>query len=274
MTAGFTHQLRSLATAGLALVALGTASQAHVILDSPNGGETLIAGQVVTVQWHVQISHGQQNWDLWYSTTGAGGPWVPIVMDLPAGSTAPNSTHQYDWLVPPTHSDQVRVRVRMDNAGTDYFDISNADLSIQAGCASPSVYCIGSPNSMGSGAGLFSTGSTSVAANDLVLHVMGASAGQPGLFFYGPAQIQAPFGDGFRCVGGGALGIFRLNPPLVSDGTGHVQRVLDLTAPPASAGPGAIQAGETWNFQYWYRDPAAGGTGFNLSDALSVPFCS
>lgn len=30
--------------------------------------------------------------------------------------------------------------------------------------------------------------------------------------------------------------------------------------------------GTTWEFQYWYRDPVAGGAGFNLSDAVSIDF--
>ena len=34
-----------------------------------------------------------------------------------------------------------------------------------------------------------------------------------------------------------------------------------------------IDAGETWNFQFWYRDPSAGGAGFNFTDALSITFC-
>jgi len=34
-----------------------------------------------------------------------------------------------------------------------------------------------------------------------------------------------------------------------------------------------IQAGEAWRFQFWYRNPAGGGAGFNLSDALLVTFC-
>jgi hypothetical protein len=32
------------------------------------------------------------------------------------------------------------------------------------------------------------------------------------------------------------------------------------------------QPGSAWNVQFWYRNPAAGGTGFNLSDALHVDF--
>jgi|GEM_PF-1318902 hypothetical protein len=269
----FARAQSSCAPALLALLALVSAAEAHVTLDAPNGGETLNAGQVVTVQWHVQIAHGQLNWDLWYSTSGPAGPWIPIAMDLAPGSTTVNSMHQYDWTVPNAPSSQVRVRVRMDNAGTDYLDISNANLTIQAGCPQPVNYCSTSPNSLGAGALMGFGGTASVASNNLSLSVSAASAIQPGLFFYGPGQIQAPFGDGFRCVGAGGLGVFRLGPPVVSDAAGNGQRVLDLNAAPANSGPGLIQAGDTWNFQFWYRDPAAGGSGFNLSDGLSVTFC-
>jgi hypothetical protein len=34
-----------------------------------------------------------------------------------------------------------------------------------------------------------------------------------------------------------------------------------------------INAGDTVNFQFWFRDPAAGGAAFNLSDALEVNWC-
>lgn len=108
------------------------AARAHVILDEPNGAEVLDAGSVFTIEWHIQIAHFLLNWDLWYSTTGAAGPWISIVEDLPPGSQAVGSVHTYDWTVPDDPSNQIRVRVRMDNNGKDYFDISNADLTIQA----------------------------------------------------------------------------------------------------------------------------------------------
>ncbi|MFT4538525.1 MAG: hypothetical protein ACI841_000656 [Planctomycetota bacterium] len=49
---------------------------------------------------------------------------------------------------------------------------------------------------------MLNSGSASVAANKLVLEVMGLPPGQPGLFCYGSAQAQLAFGNGFRCVGG------------------------------------------------------------------------
>jgi len=137
---------------------------------------------------------------------------------------------------------------------------------------SVSNYCIGAPNSAGPGAQMSYGGSTDIANNDFTLIVQGCPTTVPGLFFYGKAPVQVAFGDGWRCVGG-SLGLFRLGPPVFTDGTGSASRLLDFTSMPVSGGSGAITAGSTWGFQYWFRDNAAGGAGFNLSDALSATFC-
>lgn len=132
------------------------------------------------------------------------------------------------------------------------------------------TYCVGAPNSAGPGASIGYAGTTSVTIGDLELVVTGAVPSTPGYFIYGDAQAQVPLGDGFRCVGGS---IFRLRPATLADGSGANARLLDFTQPPAGSGPGAITAGSTWHFQYWYRDPLGpGGTGNNLSDGLSVTF--
>jgi hypothetical protein len=39
-----------------------------------------------------------------------------------------------------------------------------------------------------------------------------------------------------------------------------------------ASGTGAVAVGDTWFFQYWYRDVAAGASGFNLSNGLAVTF--
>ncbi|MCH8343992.1 MAG: hypothetical protein IH983_08385 [Planctomycetes bacterium] len=109
-----------------------SSARAHVILDDPNGGEQLEVGSSFTVTWHIQIAHNLQNWDLWYSTTGSNGPWTTIAMNLPPGSGAVDSVHTYDWTVPNVVDDSVWLRVRMDNSGTDYYDVSAAPFSIVA----------------------------------------------------------------------------------------------------------------------------------------------
>jgi len=142
-----------------------------------------------------------------------------------------------------------------------------------AGWPPPASYCVAAPNSVGAGAHLSATGTTSVAANDLVLHVVGAPPGQFGLFFYGLAQTQVPFYDGWRCVAGGGAGLFRVVPAQLVDGAGNASRWLDHGVPPMDQGAGALEAGDRWSFQFWYRDPGGpGGTGGNTSDALSVLF--
>jgi len=97
---------------------------AHVALDLPNGGEELEVGSVTPILWHDVVSHGSATYDLWYSTTGPTGPWIVIDSGLsPSGS--------YDWVVPNTPSDQVRVRVQQNNSGEDdYVDFSDSDLAI------------------------------------------------------------------------------------------------------------------------------------------------
>jgi hypothetical protein len=52
---------------------------------------------------------------------------------------------------------------------------------------------------------------------------------------------------------------------------GNAVRSVDLASAPVL---GVITPGSTAYFQCWYRDPAAGGAAFNLSDGLSVTFCN
>jgi len=96
---------------------------AHVALDFPNGGEVLEAGSVTQIEWRDVVTHGSADYDLWYSTTGPEGPWIAIDSDLPPSGS-------YDWVVPDTPSNQVRLRVQQDNSGMDYLDISDSDLAI------------------------------------------------------------------------------------------------------------------------------------------------
>ena len=148
-------------------------------------------------------------------------------------------------------------------ASIEYLEFS--DQTIQVGNGTTS-YCSTAANSAGAGEHISSSGSTSISANDLQLMASGGIASQPGLFYFGPLQIQAPFGDGFRCVGGTT---HRLQPAQTSDASGQSTRALDFTSEPLAS---AVAPGQTWFFQHWYRDPAGpGGSGFNLSDGLSVP---
>ena len=127
----------------------------------------------------------------------------------------------------------------------------------------------GCANSTASGGGKLSgTGSASVAAGDLVLVGEGAQPGQPGLYFQGNNAINSgngiANGDGLRCAGGS---IRRLQVR-VADASGDSQTTVNIAA------AGAVSAGDTRRYQWWYRNPAPGGsscgTTFNLSNGLEV----
>ena len=116
------------------------------------------------------------------------------------------------------------------------------------------------------------SGTASFSANDLTLECYGAVPNQFGIFYYGPNQISTSFGNGIRCVGAGFLGTFRL-PVIQTDSFGDATLALDYNQAPMNAGNGFIIDGEEFNFQFWFRDPPAGGANFNLSDGLKVVFC-
>lgn len=101
----------------LATFALGTTARAHVALDYPVGGETFTQGDTVNIQWHILIPHDLQNWDLYFSDDG-GTTWQPIELDLPPAQL------NYLWVVPGDPTTQGRIKIYMDNSGTDYEDQS------------------------------------------------------------------------------------------------------------------------------------------------------
>lgn len=143
-------------------------------------------------------------------------------------------------------------------------DIWTAVLT--GGCATPYPYCASANNSTGQAALIANTGTVSVAANDFTLVCTGLPPNTNGLFYYGTTETQQVFGNGYRCVSGS---VFRLGVQSASAG-GVMTRLLDIPNLPA---PGAVTPGVTKKFQCWYRNPAAGGAGFNLSNGLSATFC-
>lgn len=133
------------------------------------------------------------------------------------------------------------------------------------------LYCQSAPNSYSGGAQIWAYGSTSFTANDLTLITTAAVPHQFGIYYYGTEKTEIPFGDGFRCVAGQ---IWRINPPIMANVLGDVMLHVDYGQPPFDSGPGAIDPGDTFTWQMWYRDPMGpGGSGFNLSNAVRITFC-
>jgi len=128
-------------------------------------------------------------------------------------------------------------------------------------------------NSTGRGAVLQACGSGSVTADDLVIEARQLPPGTSCLLFMGGGQSFSPFGDGIRVASSGGVGLFRFGVRQV-DAQGAMVRGPGLvTQSQTFPLAGRIQAGQYWNFQAWYRNPAGPcGSGFNLTNGLQVLF--
>ena len=168
------------------------------------------------------------------------------------------------------------VVLRVEHYAADGIaDCNNYDLMVSGAgpgtiCDIGTNFCSSTPNSTGAAAVMSASGSNSVAANDLVLEAMPVPV-QPGIFFYSAAQASGgsgvPFGNGLRCVGGSGAPVFRL-PITVTVGSLMSWAVDYNSLPPG----GQVVAGTTFHFQCWFRDPAGGGAGFDLSDGYTITF--
>ncbi|MFT5050836.1 MAG: hypothetical protein ACI8QZ_002241 [Chlamydiales bacterium] len=219
-------------------------------------GVALSAGQVIVSGSNFDTSDNQ----VWFTQAGSGGDGTPVkIFVVPSSMGGTMIT-----LALPANAGSGDVLVRNQIGG--HASHSNAwpfDVDADS-CLSPSNYCVGGVHSEGPGARLSSIGDPSVSTNAFTLENNAGPSNKSGLFYYGPNQIQTVFGDGFRCVGGSTKRL----PVIQTDGTGYATYSPNLQTLPN------IAVGMTQNFQFWFRDPMGpGGTGFNLSDGLSVLFC-
>ncbi|MCY2961257.1 MAG: DNRLRE domain-containing protein [Planctomycetota bacterium] len=199
----------------------------------------------------------------YYKWTGAG-----LVADVQAMLVSPAAN--FGWLLQNENEADTPTAKRFDSRqNTDPNFRPKLRIVYDPPCtASAANYCVGAPNSTGLGAVIGWSGSLSVAANSFTLTCAQLPPNSSHLFYFGTQQSQTPFGNGFRCVSGSVV---RLNPPLPASPSGSTSRAVDLATAPAA---GILVPGATIAFQCWYRNPGAGGAGFNLSDGLSVTFCN
>ncbi|MCP3919565.1 MAG: hypothetical protein GY711_28860 [bacterium] len=140
-------------------------------------------------------------------------------------------------------------------------------------CTPGTSYCSPAlPNSTGFPATLATDGSNLVADNDLTLIADALPPGEFGYFLVGSNQgsFMPPGSQGILCLtcgftGCGGIGRFNGPGEIIQGPTGSL--VVDLTSLPLSP-PQAVQPGETWNFQCWFRDLGSN----NFTDAVSITF--
>ncbi len=117
-----------------------------------------------------------------------------------------------------------------------------------------------------------SAGSASALQDSLEFTAYGMASFQTGVLFMGGGTGSTPFGDGLRCVQSGPSAILRF-PVQTADLFGEVYLPNIVSTSQSFAPVGQIKPGDTWNFQYWYRDPGGPcGNGFNLTNAIPVSF--
>jgi hypothetical protein len=144
-------------------------------------------------------------------------------------------------------------------------------LSLPAAAATQGTaynYCQTTLNSFGTAAVIGYTGSLDRTEQTFTLTVTGhpITPNSFGMFTCGQDQYNVPFGSGYLCISPFGPGIHRMATQHLDAVTlthGYTESPSDFLY---------LQGGTSWNFQFWYRNPAAGGTGFNLSDALHVEF--
>ncbi len=140
----------------------------------------------------------------------------------------------------------------------------------------------------GSPAGLSAFGSTRVSDNDLTLEVTGLPPAGTVAFLFNSqgsnlVSIVNPVVGGVPSAGtlciGSTLGFGRHLGSDVFAGSGGTFNInLDLASVPFSGSSGgststqAIQPGETWNWQCWYRDGDQQSGQSNMTDAISIQF--
>lgn len=149
-----------------------------------------------------------------------------------------------------------------------YSFLSDLDWTANGvGVCEPASYCVTTPNTWSNGALMQTAGSTSIALNGFVLQATEVPPGHPGRFAMSRQQAQLPFGDGTLCLGG----VVRRYPVVWADASGVASYAVDFNDP---SQPGRLlSAGETWNFQFLFRDPIGGPLTFNTSDAVSLTMC-
>ena len=134
-------------------------------------------------------------------------------------------------------------------------------------------FCSSELNSTGQGAHIFATGDDDVMANAFFLNSQFLPTNSNGYFITSMGQVFVanPGGsEGNLCIAGAPVG--RFNSDVQNTGAGStVSFSPNLNMWPQPTGFIVVLPGDTWNFQYWYRDANPGAVS-NFTDAVRVMF--
>jgi len=136
-------------------------------------------------------------------------------------------------------------------------------------------YCAANPNSTGAAGSMSASGSPVAANDDLTLTCAEMPNNAFGFFLTSLNQgfVSNPGGSQGNLCLGGAIGRY-VGPGQIqqSGSAGEVSLLLVLGQTPTPTGPVVVIAGDTWNYQCWFRDSVGGQAVSNFSDGLEVLF--
>jgi len=138
-----------------------------------------------------------------------------------------------------------------------------------------SSYCAAVANSTGNPGAIGATGVPVAASNDVLLRASALPSNAFGFFLTSQTQgtVNQPGGSqGILCLGG-AIGRY-VGPGQIknSGAAGAFELRLDLTRTPTPSGLVAVSAGQTWNYQAWYRDSVGGSATSNFTNGVTISY--
>ncbi len=100
-------------------------SELFVLVQAPNGGETLRSGSIRKIRWLSAVPPSQENSkvEIQISLAGESGPWDTIVSDIPNNGC-------YQWLVDAGGSVNCRIRIIASTSSDSVSTISASDFTI------------------------------------------------------------------------------------------------------------------------------------------------
>lgn len=221
-----------------------------------------------TIYARVDFLHSEGNIDLFlYPEFGCGPPTTAYRPGTQDFETVKTST---------TAPQILEVRRRGGPGPCSAYRLSILQQRFDGGLGG--AICANGTNSLSEQAELFVSGSAVVADNDLRLSVGQLPAQSFGFFLNsrGAGNVFPPGSQGFVCINFGGVGRFNRPGEILFSGPspfGSVHLDVDLTDVPRPFNIAAIQPGERWAFQYWYRDLTSGGAPTsNFSTAQMVWF--
>ena len=153
-------------------------------------------------------------------------------------------------------------------------DIHGARISANRDQVAGIQHCWGRYNSSGSGAYMTAIGNR-LATETKELRTTHMPTNVFGYYIAGTmgGVIQFPGGSqGYLCVSGVTARFNRVGEIKFSGSTGSFSFEMDPTSIPFANGTAPVMAGQSVNFQTWFRDTVSGSSTSNFSTAVSIPF--